>query len=77
MGVYFSCLKLFKPMKPPHSSIPAMCAYIAHHQQMNESTNFYEWKKQKESLNDLKMTIIKVLRWELSEDYGKLFEDGL
>ena len=54
-----------------------MCAYIAHHQQMNESTNFYEWKKQKESLNDLKMTIIKVLRWELSEDYGKLFEEGL
>ena len=62
-------------MKPPHSSIIAMCAYMTHHQQLIESKNFYEWKKQKEIVNDLKMSIIKILRWEIAEDYRKLFED--
>ena len=62
-------------MKPPHSSVIAMCAYLTHHQQMNESTNFYEWKKQKGIVNDLKMTIIQILKWELAEDLKKLFED--
>ena len=57
------------------TSAVAMYAYLLHREQMNHETNIHKWQKEKELVKQLKKTIIKILKWELSEDLKNLFDD--